>query len=101
MRLVNFAENLRAAIEAGGFKLTTISEGTGIPLSTLSEWTAGREPKVSEALVKLSQFLGLSLDQLVMNKSYLSNQSEVVGRGYIQVGEEQFQLVMSKKGVAE
>lgn len=63
---MKFAENLKKVIQDRGIKITTISEETGIPLSTLSEWTAGREPKVSEALVRLSKYLNVSLDNLVL-----------------------------------
>jgi transcriptional regulator with XRE-family HTH domain len=66
MKTMGFSDNLKKAIEERGLKLTTISEATGIPMSTLSEWTAGREPKVSEALIKLCRFLGVSLDELIL-----------------------------------
>lgn len=65
MKLMKFSENLRKLIAAKGLKLKLISDETGIPMSTLSEWTGGRDPKVSEALIRLCRYLNVSLDELV------------------------------------
>ena len=65
MKLMKFAENFKKIIEERGIKISSISDSTGIPISTLSEWTGGRDPKVSEALIKLSQYLNVSLDELI------------------------------------
>ena len=34
-------------------------------MSTLSEWTGGREPKASASLIKLCRYLDVTLDELV------------------------------------
>jgi len=65
---MKFSENLRRLIQAKGLKLRTISDETGIPMSTLSEWTGGRDPKVSEALLRLCDCLEVSLDELILGK---------------------------------
>lgn len=65
MKKTSFSENFKKILAERSLSLTTINEATGIPISTLSEWTAGREPKVSEALVTLCEYLEMSLDQLV------------------------------------
>ena len=56
MKLMKFKESLKNLIDSRGLKLTDISAATGIPKSTLSEWTAGREPKVSEPILKLAEY---------------------------------------------
>lgn len=66
MKKLAFAANLRRLLEERSLSLTKVSLATGIPKSTLSEWTAGREPKVSEPLLKLAQYLNVTLDELVI-----------------------------------
>ena len=70
MKKISFGENLKRILAERSLTLTKISEATGIPMSTLSEWTGGREPKVSEGLIKLCKYLGLSLDEMVMANGY-------------------------------
>lgn len=91
MKLMKFSENLRRLIQAKGLKLKSISSETGIPMSTLSEWTGGREPKVSEALVRLSEYLGVSLDELVRGR--VSETGErVLTESYFQIGGKTYSL---------
>lgn len=60
-----FSENLKNLLHDRKISSSALSRATGIPKSTLSEWLTGtREPTVSEALVKLSQHLGVSLEFL-------------------------------------
>ena len=66
MRRIAFAHNLRRLLAERSLSLTKVSLATGVPISTLSEWAAGREPKVSEPLLRLSEFLGVSLDELIV-----------------------------------
>ena len=61
----SFAKNLTKLIRERGTTIGAISRATGISTSTLSEWTAGRSPKVGNDLVKLSRHLEVSLDQLI------------------------------------
>ena len=68
MKLMMFSENLRNLIHSKKLSLTKISKETDIPLSTLSEWTGGRDPKVSERLIRLCRYLDTTLDQLVLNE---------------------------------
>lgn len=70
---MKFKDNLKDLIKAKNLRLSEISKATGIPKSTLSEWTAGREPKVSENLLKLAQFLEVTLEYLFTGKDTLIN----------------------------
>ncbi|MCB0392050.1 MAG: helix-turn-helix transcriptional regulator [Bdellovibrionales bacterium] len=83
MKLVRFSENLKKILEQRGVKLISISKATGIPMSTLSEWTAGREPKVSDAIVKLCQFLDITLDELVLGENRVLNNKSVLAKTYV------------------
>jgi len=65
VKKIGFAQNLRRFLDERALSITKVSAATGIPVSTLSEWTAGREPKVSDSLLKLSAYLEVTLDQLV------------------------------------
>ena len=62
---MSFAENLKRLMKERGITSRTVSQATGIPTSTLSEWTAGREPKLGPPVVKLARFFGVSLECLV------------------------------------
>ena len=58
------AERLQAAVErAGG--VSVVAKGTGLPISTFHTWISGAaEPKIT-AMAKISNFLGVSLDDLI------------------------------------
>lgn len=60
-----FSETLTRLLKGRGLTAKAVCAATGIPSSTLSEWTSGRTPKLSEDLLKLSKFLGVSLEFLV------------------------------------
>lgn len=66
MKKTAFAANLKRILEERSLSLTKVSLATGIPVSTLCEWTGGREPKVSESLLRLTQYLNVTLDELVI-----------------------------------
>lgn len=61
----SFAQTLRKLMKDRGVSAKLVSQATGIPTSTLSEWTAGRIPKFGKDIVKLSRFFGVSLEYLV------------------------------------
>jgi transcriptional regulator with XRE-family HTH domain len=48
-----------------GITPKALSAATGIPTSTLSEWTAGRDPRLGQPLLKLARFFGVSIEYLV------------------------------------
>ena len=62
-----FSLNFRRILIERSLTLRRVSDATGIPMSTLSEWTAGREPKLSDSLLRLSQYLQVTLDELVLD----------------------------------
>ncbi len=84
MKLMKFSENLRKQIQAKNLKLKSISDETGIPMSTLSEWTGGRDPKVSEALLRLCNYLGVTLDELVLGKTSVTGE-KVVSESFFEI----------------
>ena len=61
----DFGQNLTKLMRERGVTARVISQATGIPASTLSEWTGGRDPKLNGAVVKLAKFFGVSLEFLV------------------------------------
>jgi len=63
-----------------GLTKKALSEATGIPQSTLSEWCNGRTPTLSEPIIKLTQYLGVTLEFLVTGK----NSDERLLQGLIQ-----------------
>lgn len=64
----SFGEVLKKLMRERGISARALSKETGIPASTLSEWSAGREPKLSEATVKLARYFGVSLEYLAVGE---------------------------------
>lgn len=62
--MTTFSENLKRLMKERRVSAKVVSEATGIPPSTISEWTAGREPKLGDALIRLARFFGVSLEYL-------------------------------------
>jgi len=61
---VNFAEQLKALMKSRGVKQKTLSDGTGISQSAISNYANGRIPDRDE-LQKLADFFGVSVDFLL------------------------------------
>ena len=64
-----FAINLNMILRERGLTKKALSEATGIPQSTLSEWCNGRTPTLSESIIKLTQYLGVTLEYMVTGKN--------------------------------
>lgn len=63
-----FAQTLSSLLKSRRLTLAEVSRNTGIPVSTLSEWCSGREPKLNGSLLKLCHYLGVTLDYLAEGK---------------------------------
>lgn len=51
--------------DSKGLNDSKVSKATGIPRSTFSDWKSGRcKPKL-EKLLKIADFLGITLDELI------------------------------------
>lgn len=48
--------------------LKEISRATGVPATTISEWTGNRTPKNPEQVLKVAKFLGVTLHFLLFGK---------------------------------
>lgn len=60
-----FAKTLKSLLDKRGITARVLSEAIEVPKSTLSEWTAGREPKLSEQIIRLARFFGVSVEYLI------------------------------------
>jgi transcriptional regulator with XRE-family HTH domain len=62
--------------------MSKLSKATGIPVSTLSEWSAGRIPRLSKQVLELSKFLGVSIEYLITgtNKHNTNNIYDLTDR---------------------
>ncbi len=49
--------------------LKELSAATGVPSSTLSQWTANREPKKPTQIASVAKYLGVSLHYLLFGTS--------------------------------
>lgn len=60
-----FKENLSIAIQKRDVTLYRITKDTGIPKSILYDWASGAREPVSEYIVKLADYLDVSIDYLL------------------------------------
>src|ERR1700751_2842761 len=63
-----FSENLKRLMKEHSVSTRALTLALGIPSSTISEWTAGREPKLGDPVLKLAKFFGVSLEFLITGK---------------------------------
>lgn len=75
-----FGDNLGGVIKAKRYSLKEVSQATSIPRTTLAEWIQGRSPQLSPELLKLSRFLGVSLEYLLTGKEDSANAVETLLR---------------------
>lgn len=69
MAEVNIGDRIRDLRQKLKFTQTDVARGTGIPQSNLSEFETGKlQPKI-ETLVKIAHFFGLTISQLIEDKS--------------------------------
>jgi len=61
-----FSKTLKHLMKERGVTASVICAATAIPKSSLSEWLAGRQPKLDTSIVKLSKFFGVSVEYLIM-----------------------------------
>ena len=64
-----FSDNLNKVLREKGITKKELSEATGIPQSTISEWCNGRGPTLSEPVIKLAQYLCVTIEFLVTGKN--------------------------------
>lgn len=55
--------------DAKGCKDSDVAKTTGIPQSTFTEWKKGKATPKVEKLIKLADFFGITLDELVRSKA--------------------------------
>ena len=60
-----FAERLKDLISEKGLNNQKVSDLTGIPRTSISNWINGRRTVQIEALVQLALFFGVSTDYLL------------------------------------
>ena len=64
-----FADNLNKILREKGITKKALSGATGIAQSTISEWCNGRGPTLSAPVIKLANYLGVTLEFLVTGKN--------------------------------
>ena len=65
----SFSENLRRLMAERRVTAKVIADATGIPNSTLSEWTGGRTPKLGDDVLKLARFFGVPIEFFLTGKN--------------------------------
>jgi transcriptional regulator with XRE-family HTH domain len=65
---MGFAENLKKLMKRRSMSARELSRATSVPLTTISQWTTGQEPKMTEQVLRVSQHLGTSLEELIQGE---------------------------------
>ena len=61
-------QTLAALLKQKRISVRELSEATGVPKSTISEWQAGRQPKNPEHVRKVASYLEVSMHQLLFGE---------------------------------
>lgn len=64
-----FSKVLKNLMQERGVSAAVVSKACGIPKSSLSEWLAGRQPKLDASIVKLAKFFNVSVEFLVTGET--------------------------------
>ena len=65
---MSFGKNLQALREAAGLSQSELAEKSGISVKTIQNWEIDRNSPRMDALVRLAQALGTTLDMLVIHR---------------------------------
>jgi transcriptional regulator with XRE-family HTH domain len=66
--MVKIAETLKLLLKERGMSLRELSKRSGVPVSTLSEWSSNREPKSPTQTRKVAEALGVSMHYLIFGE---------------------------------
>lgn len=61
-------DNFRQLIEKNGVTQYRVGKETGIAQSTLSDWKSGRSTPKLDKLIKIADYLGVSLEELISDE---------------------------------
>ena len=68
-RNMKFSMILKSLMKNMNISAKALAEKTSIPRTTISEWLGDRTPKLSEDIIRLSDFFNVSLDYMLTGKS--------------------------------
>lgn len=66
---MKLAANLKQFLKKEGITLSSLASKLGLPKSTVHGWVNGVEPKSLLELKRLSEFIGVGLDQLCFGET--------------------------------
>lgn len=66
--MIKIAQTMKQLLKERGITLRELSKRSGVPVSTLSEWSSNREPKSPTQTRKVAQALGVSMHYLLFGE---------------------------------
>jgi transcriptional regulator with XRE-family HTH domain len=66
--MIKIAQTMKQLLKERGMTLRELSKRSGVPVSTLSEWSSNREPKSPTQTRKVAQALGVSMHYLLFGE---------------------------------
>lgn len=76
--LMNLKNQLKLLMERNFLTMTTLSQKSGVPKSTLSDWLGGSAPRDLRKLKKVAEALGTTVDHLCWGKGLHADEKEKI-----------------------
>lgn len=67
--MIKIAQTMKQLLKERGITLRELSKRSGVPVSTLSEWSSNCEPKSPTQTRKVAQALGVSMHYLLFGET--------------------------------
>lgn len=95
---IKLAESLNRLMKSKNMSIRDIANRCDVPKSTISDWINGKVPsqKVLMQLLKISETLDVSLDELVFNHRDSSVKAEVVLSSSFKNDKSHFRITVEK-----
>jgi transcriptional regulator with XRE-family HTH domain len=92
MEDMKFSKNLKEYLITEGISMNELSRKMEVPVSTVHGWLNGVEPKSIHDLKKVSNFLGVSLDDLCFGDARIHLETDL----HISIGKHSYKILLSK-----
>lgn len=99
-----FSTVLKELMRQRGVSAKALSVATGIPVSTISEWTTGREPRFNTNLSQVARFFGVPLEYLLTGENpeeaILRDLKRAIDPDFLEVHRGVYRITIEKAQIA-
>lgn len=94
-------ENIKNIIHERRLSLKEVAHGSGIPISTLSQWCNNRQAPLAEPLMRLAKFFSVSVEQLITGQTpeaaVINEMAETFDKHFIQIHQGVYRVKIEKQ----